>query len=265
MRKTSLLLISLILFLVSCSDNKISLTGLIDNKYDGETVYLYAYRGGDYEKRELVATTKVENGAFAFQSLEDKDLVKASTLPIIVYVSLFDVDIKQEELTDKNEQAPMATAVLEEGQIHIEFVENSMIVSGTPRNDDFYLMYKAMMNLFDFAIQQPTEEAIISMTADEQGRDGAAQLRDLDQAFKDQSYLFIKENIKNRVGEFLFLNSGVKTFTPIQMLDLIESSSVEFQSRTEVAKLYELFSQLQIEAMNMSDDEVDELLNNYIN
>lgn len=263
MRKTSLFLISLVLLLVSCSDNKISLLGSIDSKYDGETVYLYAFRGDNYEKRELVATTKVENGVFAFNSLEDKDLVKASTLPIIAYVSLFDVDMKKEDLTEKNEQAPMATAILEEGVINVEFVENSMIVSGTPRNDDFYLMYKSMMNLFDFALQNPSEEAIMSVATDAEGRDGAAQLRDLDQKFKDESYLFIKENIKNRVGEFLFLNSGVKTFTPLQMLDLIESAEKDFQERPEVTKLYELFSQLQIESLDMSDDEVDELLNNY--
>lgn len=227
-----------------------SVTGVIDNKYNGETAYLYVFGDEEFEKLEAIATTKVESGSFVFNGLDDLAILKDKKMPQIAYISLFDVNMREEELTEENADSPMATIILEKGAVKVVFEDSSVSVGGTPKNEEFNKMHLAIKNFVEFTSSITAIEDLDAMALDAEGRDGRAQLQMLDQALKDQSYLFIKDNMTNNVGEYLLLQSGDDMFTTRQILDLIATSSKEFQDKPEIKELNRILSEMQIEMVD---------------
>lgn len=246
MKKTSLFLISLIFILASCSDNKLSVTGKIDGKYNGKTAYLYIFEDRQFSDFKLLATTKVESGAFSFDDLGDKPELKDDALPMIAYISLFDINMTEDELTEDNAESPMATVILEKGAVKVEFEKSSVSVSGTPKNEHFNKMHAAIKDFVEFTSGLSSLEDLDVIPVNDEGKDGRAQLEALDLALKNQSYVFIKENMQNSVGEYLLLQSGSDMFTPKQILELIEMGTAEFREREEIKELHRVLSEMSL-------------------
>lgn len=237
MKKITLFFAALILTLSSCTDSKIKVVGEIDSKYNGQTVYLYTVEQNSFNEFKLLAKTTVDNNMFSFDGLNDNEYVKEKDLPMIGYISLFDMTIAEDDITEENAEAPMATVIIEKGLAKVVFSENSVTVGGTARNEEFNKMHQAIKNLVDFSNQFESYDDLDTMPANAEGKDGRAQLEELDKKLRDQSFSFIKNNMTNSVGEYLFIRSGDDMFTPTQMLDLIDAASESFKAREEVKQL----------------------------
>lgn len=246
MKKLTLLITSFIILFASCTNDKVSIQGVIDNKYNEDTVYLYTIKKDSYDEFKLLAKSTVADGKFSFSKLADNKNLEEDGLPLIGYISLFDMQMTEEDLTDENANAPMATVILEKGNINLEFSNNSVIVGGTPRNEEFNKMHQAIKDFVEFTSQYTSLEELDTAPKDANGRDGRSQLQALDQALKDQSFAFIKANMKNSVGEYLFVRSGDEMFTPSQMLDLINSASDQFRAKPEVVQLKKILNEMNL-------------------
>lgn len=254
MKKTALLIATLALILTSCNNDKMGIEGTIDDTYNGKTVYLYTVESGDYNKFRALGTSVVEDGKFRFDGLiNDKGMVKED-LPTIGYVSLFDMLMNEEDLTPENANSPIATVILEEGIATLAFSDNSVVVGGTARNIEFNKMHQAIKNLVDFTSQFTSIEELEAMPANAEGKDGRAQLQNLDQKLRDQSFAFIKNNMTNSVGEYLFLKSAGDMFTPAQVVELISMASDKFVDRPEILELDQLLSGMSMEGVAASGE-----------
>lgn len=260
MKKIATLIVILILVLSSsCSDNKMSIEGTIDDKYNGKTVYLYTVDPSNFSDFNLLTTTTVSDGYFCFEDLNSNKDINEKNLPTVGYLSLFDINMAEEEITEENEDAPIATIILEKGVTNVIFSDNSVTVGGTARNDEFNKMHQAITNLVEFSTQFSSFEDLDSLPVDAEGKDGRARLQELDNILKESSYSFINANMTNSVGEYLFLRSGDEMFTPSQMLELINTASEGFQSRTEIQRLKNILIKMEDGTLQMEDLEAENI------
>ena len=228
--KKSLFLFFAILLLSSCG-KEININGNIEgDDFDGETVYLYVVKSDSLTIPSFVAKTTVEDGCFAFHAIEK--YIEEKELPTIAILSLFDL-FDQTETRD----LPIATAILEEGTVHVTFSGTAVILSGTAKNEKFNLIHQAITDLADLAERKDRFGDIDNIPADDKGRDGRGQLQFLDQRLKDVTFDFAKENMTNNMGQFLFYSYAENMFTPAQMIELIALSDAKFKDRKEIKEL----------------------------
>jgi hypothetical protein len=143
------------------------------------------------------------------------------------------------DLFDQTEtrDLPIATAILEEGTVHVTFSGTAVILSGTAKNEKFNLIHQAITDLADLAERKDRFGDIDNIPADDKGRDGRGQLQFLDQRLKDVTFDFAKENMTNNMGQFLFYSYAENMFTPAQMIELIALSDAKFKDRKEIKEL----------------------------
>ena len=238
------------LLLFSCSENKIKVEGdIMGESYNGETVYLYYPNSlTDFQAFEQLGTAKIVDGNFSFDiSLEDGMKKEA---PTVGYLTMSDMNAIKED-TVETENTPVATFIIENGEINVSFDGTSVVLSGTPRNNAFNEIHLAIKDLVDFANSSSAYASIDELPLDSNGRDGRAQFQAYNGKLSDLTYKFVLDNISNNAGEYLFLRSYTDNlFTPVQLKTLIDASSDKFKAKTEVKWLIETLSQ-------MSDDQVE--------
>ncbi|MEN9918747.1 MAG: hypothetical protein RL662_1183 [Bacteroidota bacterium] len=213
MKRLLCLLPLIALLLGSCSD-KNELKGTFKNSSnDGQQVFLLKLK--DYSSSfEPVDSTVVKNGAFSFA-------LEKSTEPTIAYI----------QLKGGGANAPAGVPfVYENGTIYMT-IDTASTIKGTPMNDKCQLFFDQLTKNRSQIMQLETQ---LRATVDTLLRkDYIGKMEVVNKEMAQIGYDFIKENIKNKVGEFYL----------ISMMEFIEDS-----------KLDELLAEANPEYKKMMDD-----------
>lgn len=256
----NVLYILLILCCCACSEERVRIEGEISGKdYSGKTMYLFFPSSeSEFKTFEQLASTQIEGNEFSFEIGLEKDFGKE--FPTVGYLTMFDmnaVDIGNKDV----DETPIATFILEKGDINVRLEDNSVSLSGTLRNNDFNEVHIAIKELVDFASDIEGYASINDVPLDKEGRDGRAQFHVHNDKLRELTFQFVKENMSNHVGEFLFLRSYADNlFTPMQLKTLIDESTDRFKDQTDVKWLSQILEQIgdqDIDISGLLKDEED--------
>lgn len=208
MRKLFYILPLIALLFMSCSASN-TLDGTFqDNSNDGKKVYLLTMKSLK-ENFEASDSTVVENGKFHFK-------LKKTDEPSVAYLVI------QGALPGTPNGIPF---VYENGNIQIT-IDSIARITGTPLNDKGQQFFE---NLSQIAKKMDAVDGEIVQTADDSTKQQYIQQMDaLNKEMSNVGYEFIKENIKNKIGEFYFI-SFMTMLSDDQIKELRSLSNPEHQ------------------------------------
>lgn len=212
MKKLLYLLPVIALLLASCTKQN-ELNGTFANKSnDGKMVYLLSMKSLK-DNFEPIDSVIVQNGKFKFK-------LKETTEPSVGYI------VVKEAAEGTPNGIPF---VYENGTIEV-VIDSVAKTSGTPMNDKCQVFFNKLsdvvkqLDALDLKIYQATDDVV---------RQGyMSQMDALNKQMGTIGYDFVKENIKNKVGEFYFI-SFMGVFSDEQVKELQALSSPEHQKLIE--------------------------------
>lgn len=245
--------------LFSCSNDRINIKGEIEGTdFNGETVFLYAIKPSQFiENPIFLAKTTINQGKFQFNDIQNLDELKDEVLPTIAFVSLF--DMLSEDNMDDSSDLPIASLVLEKGEIHLMLKDDgSVTISGTQKNDEFNEIHKAISNLAELIDKKREYDELENIPMDETGRDGVAQYQYLTQQFRDVTFNFAKDNMQNSLGKFIFYSYADNIFSPMQLRTLIEMSDQSFKDMPDIKNLTNILKEMDMGDMPQINSNLSE-------
>lgn len=207
--------------LLSCqSNNKYTINGTVaGDAYEGTKVYLQQIEG-----KSTVATDSaiVQNGKFSFSGAADTTVLRIITLDQSV-----------------NPQQESGIPVLvEPGKLEVTF-DTIVNVKGTKVNEaytDLRLQQKELVkNIRDIIGQfnSETEAGTMTEARDEELKKSYEEISD---KLNGLTLSFIKENIGNKLGEYVFQNSS-SSFEPEQQKEILDLASEEFKANENIQRV----------------------------
>lgn len=215
MKKVLFFLVAASIFVACTQNKKYTIDGTVaHSELEGTPVYLQEMT--DSAMRN-VDTAQITNGKFKF-----KGEAETSVLRFIAF----------EKIKGKEKEIPSRVPLLlEPGTIVVKH-DSLLEVTGTPVNDEYNNFKTQQLKLTDKlrAINQQYREAKTAGTLDE------ALQKDLEESYDkisdeqtEQTYNFVKSNISNQFGQFLF-KSSYSAFTPEQQSELLAETDDNFKS-----------------------------------
>lgn len=203
MRKFIYILPIIALLLASCAENN-TLTGTYaDNSNDGKKVYLLTLKSLN-DQFVPVDSTEVKDGKFTFKLNEVGE-------PSMAYLAI------------RGAKVDAIPFVYEKGNIVVS-IDSVARVKGTPLNDkcqaffDETLVLMGKMEQLDKNMAEATDDSIRVS--------GMAEMTKLNDDMRNIGFKFVKENIKNKVGEFYSIHF-LNMFTDEQIKELKGSAGAE--------------------------------------
>lgn len=215
--------------LLSCQNsNKYTINGTVANDvYEGTSVFLQQMTDN---AMEVVDTVVVQNRKFSFSGTADTPLLRFIVL----------------DGTLNPRQESRIPVLIEPGKLDVVF-DSIVTVKGTNTNDAYT----------NFRLQQSDQEKksreIISLFNQESAAGTMTEERDaeLQQSYEDinkqldnLSLNFVKENIGNKLGEFVFQSSSAM-FTPEQQKEILDLASEEFKSTKRIQRVIKRLENLE--------------------
>jgi len=203
--------------------NEYTVTGTIPNKdWNGKNLYLVTIDSLFQEK--IIDSTKVENGKFVF-----KQIAKAS--PVIQYIVM------------KDKSFTPVVIIAEKGKINVSFdSESKATVKGTVMNDQYQQFAKEQADIMSRIDSLPIKYKTIGESADaipeEINKQMIDEYKKLNDEFVNINYNYLKPNMSNPVGQFLFLNYYF-LLNDNQNNELISLSTSEFQKSKIIQRMQE--------------------------
>lgn len=204
MKKLLYLLPVIAVLLASCTKQN-ELNGTFANKSnDGRMVYLLSMKSLK-DNFEPIDSTVIQDGKFSFK-------LKSTTEPSVGYIVV----------KDAAQGTPNGIPfVFENGTIEIK-IDSVAKATGTPMNDKCLVFFDKLsgvvkqLDALDSKIYQATDDSV---------REGyIAQMNVLNKQMGSIGYDFVKENIKNKVGEFYFISFiGILSDEQIKELQALSS------------------------------------------
>ncbi|MGI6074232.1 MAG: redoxin domain-containing protein [Fermentimonas sp.] len=208
---------------VSCQNDKgYQIKGKVANvAYEGTAVYLQQMTANAMETTD---STTVVNGQFSFEGIAET--------PELRFITLDDkVDPKQDN------RIPV---LLESGKTIVEFdsivtIENKGI---NKQYNDFRLESRSLSKQMKEIVEKfnkASQDGTLDKATEDQLNN---QFEEINDKYVDLNYNFILKNIKNELGEFLFLNNHTM-FEPEQQKEILNKASDEYKARESVQKIAE--------------------------
>ncbi len=222
-----LLVIGLSFILVSYQNNKeYTVSGTIEDEvYEGTNIYLQRLTdGGDMVTTD---TAVVMNGKFFFSGIVNEPFLR---------IILFDENIKPQPIQNR------IPFLIEPGNITVDVSSHSVSIKGTKVNDDFNANSEKMGQLG----QQVSDVLKRYYAALDKGPGNEDEVETARAEYSDLvnvqmtnlNYEFLKDNMKNGLGEYLFITSFSK-FEPSIQKELIEMANESFRETTLIKDIYE--------------------------
>lgn len=220
MKKISLLFITA-LVLISCQNSKnYKITGTVaDPAYEGKYVYVQ-----EMMQNQMVSvdTTLVTDGKFTFEGSADSTVLRFIALDETV-----------------NPQRPSRVlAVIEPGTLLVQF-DSISTVSGTPLNDA-YMTFREEQDKIRKQIrslsEQYQEAASTGTMTDSLDADLTAQYEKLSDDITAKTADFIKSNISNPLGKFLFMTSA-EMFEPETQREILALTDEAYRSQENIQRI----------------------------
>ncbi|MDR2816766.1 MAG: AhpC/TSA family protein [Proteiniphilum sp.] len=228
MRK-SIYLFMVVGALLSCQNNKnYTILGKVaDNAYEGTNVYLQQMTD---DAMVTTDTTVVRNGAFSFSGAADTTTLHFIALDVAV----------------NSPQESRIPVLLEPGKLRIAF-DTVTTVKGSKANDAYtnsrLQQNKMVQNLRGIVRQFDDESAAGAITKSREAElkqfydEASNQLTDL-------NFNFIKENIGNKLGEYIFLGSS-SMFKPEQQKEILGLAGDEFKASKKIQRVIKRLENLE--------------------
>lgn len=211
--KKILCILPVLAVLISSCSHKNELTGTLPTSdYDGKQVYLLTMKDFD-SPFDPADSTVIANASFRFD-------LKDSQPEGVAYIVI----------KDASPEIPNGIPfVYEKGKIKIE-IDSVARVTGTPLNDKSQAFYDKLQ------VVSKKAEGIgekISQTLDETERQQyLADFASINTEASGIIFDFVKENMKNKVGEFYFIHFS-EAFDENQTKELLAGASSEYRTRIE--------------------------------
>lgn len=218
MKKIIFFLFAIAMLAASCAEkDAFTITGKLPNgEYDGQQVYLKTL-GENWNGKELVAidTVNVVDGQFVFKGL-------AKEGPMLHYIVLDDAP--------ESMKKPLAV-VVEPGHIEVS-LDSVSSVKGTSINNSLQSYNNKIKSLYNEVgnLSKKTED---STATAEQREDLGKQIGKKFDQMNDETYNFVKDNIKNQIGTYYFLANSYR-FSPDQLKELAGSIDEKYKGDEKV-------------------------------
>ncbi|MEA4903508.1 MAG: TlpA disulfide reductase family protein [Petrimonas sp.] len=220
MKKFSLLLIT-VLVLFSCQNNKnYKITGTVtDPAYEGKNVYVQEMTG-----REMVPvdTAVITKGTFTFEGPADSTVLR--------FIAL--------DETVNPKKPARVLAILEPGKITVKF-DSTVTVSGSPLNDAYNTFRKDQENTANeirTLSQQYQEASTAGTMTDSLDAVLTEQYEKLSGDRTNKTADFIKANITNPLGKFLFMTSA-EMFEPETQREILALTDEAYKSQESIQRI----------------------------
>ncbi|MDO5522694.1 MAG: TlpA disulfide reductase family protein [Bacteroidia bacterium] len=220
MKKFSLLLIAAIA-MFSCQTNKTyKISGTVaDPAYEGKNVYIQEMAANEMIP---VDTAVVTNGAFTFEGQADSTVLRFIALDETV-----------------NPQKPSRVlTVLEPGNIDVRF-DSTITVAGSKLNDDYNTFRKEEEKLskdLRAVSQKYRELASAGLMTDSIDAELNAEFDEKSADLTTKTADFIKTNIQNPLGQFLFMTSA-EMFKPETQKEILALTDDTYKSRENIQRI----------------------------
>lgn len=215
--------------LFSCQNtNKYTITGtIVGDAYEGTNVYLQKMTD-----KAMVATDSavVTNGSFTFSGVADSVVLRFITI---------DESVNQK-------QASRLPILIEPGKLVVTF-DTVITVQGTRINEaynDFRMSQRDISNEIRNIMELYNSENNAGTMTPERENEISQTFDSLSEKRTELHFNFIKENINNKLGEFVFQNSS-SMFSPEQQKEILASASDEFKANESVQRIIKRLQNLE--------------------
>lgn len=233
MRKILFFTFSLFIFFtsfISCSGVDIQVEGKFgDDTNNGKHVYLQTINLKSAGKINMLDSAIVENGKFTLKT-DIKDI------PAIGFISVGKMD---ELIAGEHQNPMMATIVLERGKIEVNFDKSTYTLGGTQRNKELNNVVAVMNKANKLQQEASVVDNIEGVQPEERKQDIMSGMQELGKEMQNEVYNFLKSNMKNKAGEFMFYSSG-SMLAPEQMKELLQLADTSFVNMPEIKDLKNL-------------------------
>mgnify|MGYP002738683487 CR=1 FL=1 len=217
MRK--LLLISAIAVVFAACQNKSEYTihgSVADDMYEGQKVYLEEWTDSIMV---AVDSTTIVNGKFEIKGQTDT--------PVLRFVTLGE--------RDRKERSPL---MVEPGTINVVY-DSLFHISGSALNDaytDFILKQKDLTAKIRSLSDQYNAAMVDGTMTDELDAELTSAYESVADEAKELNYEFVKSNIDNEMGKYLFMTSS-SMFDVDQQKEILAMTDAEYKSRKNIKRI----------------------------
>lgn len=214
--------------LLSCQNKNYTISGTVaGDAYEGTNVYLQQMTD---DAMVATDTAVVQNGVFSFSGAADTTVLR--------FIAL--------DATVNPQQESRIPVLVEPGKLEVTF-DTVVTVKGTKVNDaytNFRLQQRELVqNIRGIIGQFNSENAAGTMT---ESRD--AELKqsydEISSQLTDLNFNFIKENIGNKLGEYVFQGSS-SMFEPEQQKEILDLASDEFKAGENIQRVIKRLENLE--------------------
>ncbi|MBB4038281.1 peroxiredoxin [Dysgonomonas hofstadii] len=198
MKKITFIFLLLATVMISCQDkNAFTVEGnFTENTFEGKTIYLQKIDSMEAQSFTVIDSCVIKNNKFKMKGALNGEAIMG-------FLSVGHIEAPEEE-------SPMTTIVLEPGTIKVKFEKKDVTVEGTPKNNEFNKVLVTMNKVGTFFEELEKAGNINNMPLNAEGLDAKAQVEKLQEELLKANFDFVKANINNKAGQFLFFSS----FTP---------------------------------------------------
>lgn len=221
----SFLIMSIFTSLFSCSGNNIHIEGKFnDNANDKKRVYLQTVDLNNAANVNIIDSAIIKNGKFTLNT-------NLENVPNIGFISVG----KMEDLNNDRDNAIMATLVLEPGKIQLNLDKSVYTLAGTERNVELNKIV-ALINKAQKMQHDAQVAASTGVNTEKSQQDIITNMQKIGKEMKTEVYNFLKTNMNNKAGEFMFFTSS-DILDPEQMKELLQLADTSFINMPEIKDL----------------------------
>ncbi|GAB6008098.1 redoxin domain-containing protein [Dysgonomonas reticulitermitis] len=228
MKKVILFLSVLLFVLSSCQDKKsYTVEGSFDtNIYDGQTAYIYSETEDSLGQvtRTIIGSDVIKDSKFSIKG----NLTDDPGMGIIT--------VGEFHITDGYDDKAFnpVNFVLEPGTIKFSYSRSAISIGGTEKNDELNKMYEQISRILTVR-NEIIDSGKTGWLANNEYQQRTTPINaDLQSAI----YLFTRNNITNRAGEF-YLRESLEMLSRDQILELYNMASESFRSRPQLKTFIE--------------------------
>lgn len=218
--KKLLFLFSAAIIMLSCQNNNYKISGTVaDASYEGKNVYLQRITD---DAMENVDTTVVTNGSFFFEGLADTTVLR--------FVSL-------DETVESKKQTRIPV-MIEPGKIEVKF-DSLITIAGTKTNDA-YNSFRTKQGELNKEVRSVIEQYNSAMAGGTMNESLEAEINTaydrISAEIDSLNFAFIKDNIKNELGQYLFMASaGMFEFD--QQKEILELTDDAYKAKPSIKRI----------------------------
>lgn len=227
MKKTIYLLLTAVVFLMSCQNKNYTIKGIVaDSAYEGTNVYMQEMTDNSMI---VTDTAVVQNGEFTFTGSAETSILRFVTL--------------DETVNYENEiRVPV---LVEPGRVELVF-DSVITVSGTPVNNaynDLRVEQRALISKIRKIVERFNNANSEGIMTSELESEINLEYDNISNQLTQLNFDFVKSNIGNQLGQYVFVSSS-SMFEPIQQKEILYLADESFKSKETVQRIVERLESL---------------------